>query len=150
MPAKPSSTRRPHSRRCFIQRTGNPPYIRIVVKYPSFRTIHDFGRLLSSLANFTRHPKQRFMEFTQIGHLGRPIIHLHINITSVFAIPRREKFIIPYSLQIGRLSARLGRTDQQIAAKLKIGGHQTGIMGCFKFFYPFIGRKLLRTPRSQI
>ena len=70
---------------------------------------------------------QRPGQLGQIGRLGRPVVHLDIDVGVVVGIPRRRQAVVPQALQIGRQGiARAG--DQQVAAELHVQRLQLGVV----------------------
>jgi hypothetical protein len=65
------------------------------------------------------HLIQRVLHFIQIGYLCRPVIHFCIDVDGVLLPQGRIHFIVPYSLQIGRLTAGRRGGDQQVSSILK-------------------------------
>src|SRR5687768_14333614 len=64
--------------------------------------------------------KERLMQLGEIGHFGRPVVHLKIDIEVIVAVPRREHTVVPETLQIRWKTAGTAARNQQVAAKLKI------------------------------
>src|SRR5690554_3989448 len=69
------------------------------------------------------------MALRQVAHFSRPVIHLRIDVDRVVAAPRRAELVIPYALQICRLSTGPGTGDEQITPILKQELDETGIAG---------------------
>ena len=67
------------------------------------------------------------MAFRQIANLGRPVVHLDVDVDMVIRIPGWYQLIVPDPLQIGRQVPRPGTADQQVASEIEIEGGQTGI-----------------------
>ena len=116
MGGKPSTTIRIHTPEGAIHRTSNAPDIRIVVCHPTIASIHLLGSHSTRLTQVFNHRKERFGGLRQVAHLSRPVVHLSIDVDGVFGIPRSIALVVPYALQIGRLTTRLGRRDEQIAS----------------------------------
>ena len=71
------------------------------------------------------------MKLGEICDLCRPVVHLHIDVGGIFAVPRRVQAIGPYTLEIGRLSARLRAAYKEIASELEIKLHKLRVVsGC--------------------
>ena len=49
------------------------------------------------------------MTLAEVCHLGWPVVHLGIDVDGVFAVPRSMHAPVPYTLQVGSLSAGLRR-----------------------------------------
>ena len=69
---------------------------------------HNLGKVMrrEGLGNLADQLHERFMAFRKIGRLGRPVVHLGVDVDRVLASPRRAGEFIPQSLQIRRLPAR--------------------------------------------
>ena len=61
----------------------------------------------------------------QIGRIGQPVVHLHVDVGMVVAPPGRGVALVPTALQIGRQPARPRGRNQQIAAILEEQGLQS-------------------------
>ena len=46
------------------------------------------------------------MALREVGRLGRPVVHLRVDVDGVVAAPRRPDLVVPDALQVGRLRAR--------------------------------------------
>ena len=136
--AQPCPTRWPHARRCFIECTRYAPYIRIVMQHPAIGTIHGFSRFASGFTHLLNQLKERFIQFAEVGYLGRPIVHFEVDVARIFTVPRREEFVIPDALKISRLSARLRRTDQQVSAEFEVGSYQERIIRILETFHTHV------------
>ena len=71
----------------------------------------------------------RQMQFGQVRHFGRPMVHLEVDVQVVVAIPRSMDGITPQSLQVGRHAADPSCRDQQVTAKLEIECRKFGVIG---------------------
>src|SRR6186713_3367599 len=94
-----------------INCTGSTPYISVVMGYPPSCTVHIFCRLLSCYGHIFYHLNKWFMQFCKICFFCRPVIHFSVDVNGVFAIPWWIDLIIPYSLEVGSLSAWLRRRN---------------------------------------
>ena len=112
---QPRTSRRKHAPCRTIHRSGNAPQICIVVSHPSSTTIHHVGCLASRLTQVTNHVEQGFLCLHKVAHHGGPVVHLSIDIDGVFRVPRGIHLVVPHPLQIGCLSTRLRRADQEVA-----------------------------------
>ena len=63
--------------------------------------------------------KQRQVTLGQVRRLGRPVVHLHIDVDMVVRRPRRRVRFVPQPLQVGRQPRPPRRAHQQVAAVLK-------------------------------
>ena len=63
---------------------------------------------------------ERKMQFGEVRHLCRPMIHLKVDVQMIITIPGRIDRIAPKSLQIRRQQPYTGGRDQQVAAELEI------------------------------
>lgn len=59
------------------------------------------------------------LEFTQPGGVGRPLVHLAVDVQEIAAHPRRPQFRIPQSLQPAWKLARPGMDNRAEAAELE-------------------------------
>ena len=90
------------------------------------------------------------MQFGEVGQLGRPVVHLRIDVGGVIAAPGCLHPGIPDSLQVGGLAAGLRAADQQVAAKLEVRRHQRGVLGPVEGQQPVIDRPVLGIGMPQV
>ena len=117
---------------------------------PTPTVVHVPGCLGSGYRQFPDHPEQRLLAFRQVCQLGRPVVHLRVDVDRVTAIPGRDRVFVPHPLQVQRLPAWARSADHQVTAELEQEGCQGGI-GCLgELFEPFVGRhRLLFGRRNQ-
>ena len=116
-----------HSPLRTVNGTGNTPQVGVVVGHPSAAVVELAGRCGSRDAQVLHHREEWHLRFCQVGDVGRPIVHLGIDVDGVFAVPRGILLVVPDALQIGRLTSWLRRGDEQIAAILEHQRHQVDI-----------------------
>ena len=85
-----------------------------------------------------------------MGGLRRPVVHLKIDVGGVFRVPCREEFIVPDTLQIGRLSAGLRTANEQITTKLEVSGHEIVVVLVGKTDNPFVGGQVFVLVFTQV
>ena len=118
MCGEPCTTRREYSPRSTVDRSGYSPQVGIVMCHPTITAIHLPGSQCAGLAKVSDHAEQWFLSLGKVSDKCRPIIHFSIDVNGVLRIPGSKKLVIPYSLQIGGLSAWLRGGDQQVTAIL--------------------------------
>ena len=74
--------------------------------------------------------KERQVAFGQVGDLGRPVIHLHVDVRVIIGMPRRIVVVVPEALQIRRQAAGTRTGNQQVTTVLKQQLLQSGINVC--------------------
>lgn len=67
------------------------PYIGVVMSKPPSTPVHDLSRTLSALGNTFQMLKERLFALSEIADICWPVIHLGVNIYSIFAPPSRLK-----------------------------------------------------------
>ena len=62
-----------------------------------------------------------FSRFCEIAHIGRPVVHLKVNVEVVISVPRWIVYSIPDSLQVSRksISTVTRRTDEEVTSVLE-------------------------------
>ena len=98
-----------------------------MVGHPSFTTIHLPSCDGTSLTEVADHREERLLRLCKIAYQGRPVIHLCIDVDGVFRIPRRFHLVVPHTLQVGGLSTRLRRGDEQVTAILHHERHHVEV-----------------------
>ena len=133
-------------RRCaplhaFHQR-GFAKYIGGMVQHPAIGAVHLRAVTRPGTAVVIDKIPERFRGFRKVAHLGRPVVHLDVDVGMIIRIPGCGVLLIPDTLQVCRQAARLpGRTQEQVAPELKIQRHQAIIhLIVFDSFQPFVCR----------
>ena len=141
MGSEPGSAIRKHAPLRTIHRTCYAPDIGVMVYHPTTTTIHFPSRLCSRYAQILNQRIQRFRGVTEIRYLGRPVVHLRIDVDGIFTVPRCIFAVVPNALQVCRLSTRLGRGDEQIATIVIHQRHHRHILAARKFLQALVGRQ---------
>ena len=141
MGSEPGSAIRKHAPLRTIHRTCYAPDIGVMVCHPTTTTIHFPSRLCSRYAQILNQRIQRFRGVTEIRYLGRPVVHLRIDVDGIFTVPRCIFAVVPNALQVCRLSTRLGRGDEQIATIVIHQRHHRHILAARKFLQALVGRQ---------
>ena len=87
--------------------------------------------------------EQRLVQLGEVGRLGRPVVHLGVDVDRVVRAPRRPQLVVPDALQVRRLRARAAAGDQQVAAVLEQQLDELRIRGA-ELHDPLIGRQRRR------
>src|SRR5690606_23465840 len=127
---EPRTAAAPASPEGAVDGARHTPEVCVVMRYPTPRSVHHTRSLLSRHGEFTYHAKKRLVQFTEIGALRGPRVHLRVDVDGILAVPRRIHPIVPDTLQVRRLTAGLGRRDQQITPELKIQCRKVWIICC--------------------
>ena len=118
MRSHPGTTRWEHTPRGTVHRTCNPPDVCIVMSHPTLAVVHLLCSLRTRLTQVFYHREERFLCLSQIAYQCRPVVHLGIDIDGVFRIPWGIHLVVPHTLQVGSLSSRLTRRNQQVTSVL--------------------------------
>ena len=87
----------------------------------------------------------------QVAGLGRPVVHLQVDVGVVVGVPRRVDVLVPDPLQVGRQRARPTRAEQQVAAELEPGRQQVGVGATLPDLrQPFVGRQLAQAAAAEV
>ena len=78
----------------------------------------------------------------QIAWLGRPVVHLGVDVDRVLARPGRAHALVPDALQIGRLPAGPRTADEQVTAELEIERRELRIGAGGEILDPLVGRPI--------
>ena len=95
---QPGATRREHTPRSAIHRSGDTPDVGIMVSHPATTAIHHISRLGSRHAEIFDHRQQRLLRLHQIAHHRGPVVHLGIDIDGILRIPGRILLVVPHAL----------------------------------------------------
>ena len=124
---QPSTTCGEHAPGGTVDRSCDAPEVGVVMGYPATTTVHLLGCLHSRLTQVADHREERLLRLGEVAHEGRPVVHLGIDVDGVFRVPRGVFLVVPHALEVGRLSTRLRRGDQQIAAVLHHQRHHVEV-----------------------
>ena len=141
MGGEPGSAVGEHAPLRTIHRTCYAPDICIMMCHPTTTTIHFPSRQCSRYAQILNQRIQRFRGVTEIRYLGRPVVHLRIDVDGIFTVPRRIFAVVPNTLQVCSLSTRLGRGDEQIATIVIHQRYHRHILAASKFLQTLVGRQ---------
>ena len=100
-------------------RRGLPPQVRVVMRRPAAGAVVDARGRRTRGGEFADHLQQRLVTFGQVGGLGRPVVHLGVDVDRVVAAPGGAHLVVPQSLQVGRLRPRTAAGDEEIPAVLE-------------------------------
>ena len=104
---EPCAAVREHTPCSSIDRSCHSPQVGVVMCHPSTAVVHLLGSDGTRLAQVANHIEERAVGLLQVAHLGRPVVHLGIDVDGVFRIPWCVALIVPHTLQVGRLTAWL-------------------------------------------
>ena len=100
-----------------------------MMEHPSVLAVHRARCSGSRSADLTDEPEQGLVEIAEVRRLRGPVVHLEVDIRGVFRVPRREHLIVPYTLQVGGLTAGLRRAYKEIAAEGEVCGTEPVVVG---------------------
>ena len=124
----PCAAHRPYSAIRIIDGCGIAPGIQIVMKHKTACAVH-FLRRTAAAGHVRLDPvEKRPGRLWQISDLGRPVVHLDVDVRGVLAVPRRCHAFIPNALEIGRHRSRSAASHQQVASKLVIQSGESWIV----------------------
>ena len=115
-----------------------------MMSHPPLAVIHRLCRLGTRRAQVANHREQRLLRLCEITHQRRPVVHLRIDVDGVFRIPGRIHLVVPYTLQIGRLTTWLRRRNQQVTTILHHQRHHIEV-GAVKSRQALVSRKAWNT-----
>ena len=70
------------------------------------------GAALSMAAHAVDEIEERSSRLREVRHLGRPVVHLDVDVDVIVGAPRRLQLLVPEALEVGRHAARARRRDQ--------------------------------------
>ena len=87
---------------------GVAPGIRHHVHHPSTRgrAIEHARRMLAGADSPPHQVDEWSVQLSQIARLGQPMVHLHVDVGVIVAVPGRGDAVGPQPLQVGRQAAR--------------------------------------------
>ena len=123
-----------------VDRGRCAPEVSVMVSHPAAGTPVHFGRAGARLGQVHDHGVQRLDTLGQVARLGRPVIHLGVDVDGVLAAPRRVHAGIPQALQRRRLSAWSRAAQQEVTAELKVESHELRVVAACEPPDPLVGR----------
>ena len=121
VPAQPAAGHRPEGEHraalpVRAHRGGHAPEVGVVVADEAGRAVILAGGALAALGQLAQQALHRLEAFGQVHPVGRPVVHLGIDVDGVVAVPRREDQVVPQALERGRLSALAAGGNGQVSA----------------------------------
>ena len=124
-------------------RGGLCPEVGVVVRHPAARSIVDLRRAPAVRRQRLDEGEERLVGLRQVRHLGRPVVHLGVDVERPVGAPRRAHRLVPDALQVGRRPAWPRAGDQQVAPVLVEQRREPGIgLTLREALQPRVGRKL--------
>jgi len=117
------------------------PEIRVLMQYPTPRSVIHLCHVASRLHQVGDHLEKWLGAFREIGDLSRPIIHFQVDVGCPFAAHGGMVFIVPDPLKVGRLAAGAGSSTSRVTTKLEVKGHEPRIVRLFELLQPLVGRE---------
>ena len=128
---QPRATHRPNAVIGVIDGRCIAPGVQVVMKREAAGAVHFFGRAPAAVKIRFDKVEERPSRLRKIADLGRPVVHLEIDVGGVFAVPRRSHAFVPDALQVGGHGAGTAAPHQEIAAELEVERSETGIFLAF-------------------
>ena len=104
----------------------------VVVGDPAAAVIHVTRGAGAVDGGFAGQAEEGFVELGEISGLGGPVVHLGVNVGRVARGPGRDDKVVPFALQVERLSADAGAGDHEITSVLKQERREGGVAGLAK------------------
>ena len=126
------------------------PEVGVVVRDPATGAPVHLRGARAGLREVLHHPQERFDALAEIARLGRPVVHLGVDVDGVFAAPGRVHAVGPEALQIGRLPARTRAGEEQVAAKLEVKRRKLRVVSIREVLDALVGRQLHRLGGAEV
>ena len=107
------------------------------------------GHLAALVRELADHAEERLGALGEVADLGRPVVHLGVDVGRVFRIPHGIHVLVPDPLEVGRLRSRTRGRDEKVAAELEDEGAEGGIVRPVEALEPFVGREQRIRRRRQ-
>ena len=108
-------------------RGGEAPWVRQQEGNPAACVVVGFGGLLARSNERLDQGEERFVQLGEVGDLGRPVVHLHVDVGVPVAIPCGLDLVGPDALQIRGQAAGAGGRDEQVTAEAEVERGEGGI-----------------------
>jgi len=117
-------------------------HIRIMVTNGPAAAVHDAGGVASVFRHFFDQIKEGAVQFTEVGDLCGPVVHLCVDVDGVFRIPRRNELEIPDALQVESFGIFTPAGQEEIAAESEVQSNQSVVVvSCFQTFHTLVERE---------
>ncbi len=103
------------------------PSVRKMVDHPAARAVGGLGGAGAGFDEAFDEVDERQFAIGQTGEVGRPVVHLEIDVGMEVGVPRGPELPVPDALKVGRQRAWAGTANQQVAAEVVIQGGQRGV-----------------------
>ncbi len=88
MERHPRAAHRPDTAVGIVDGRGVAPGVNVVMKCKAARAVHLLGGAAAALERHLDQVEQRPGGFRKVAHFGRPVVHLHVDVRGVLAVPR--------------------------------------------------------------
>ena len=133
-----------------VHRACDAPQVCIVMRHPAAGAVHGAGRDGTRLAQFTDELEQGLGGLRKACHLGRPVVHLRVDVDGVFAVPGSVRLVVPDALEIRGLAAGLGTADQEITPVVEQQGHHPHVVAAIEGIQAPVGGQFRIFPGRKI
>ncbi len=151
VPAHPRATVGGCAPACVLAGCGEAPRIRDDVGHPAVGVVVGFRGFASGLAQGIDQVKQGQMALGQVGGLRVPVVHLHVNVEVVIAIPRGLQALGPHALQVRGQVSGPRTADQQVPPELEVEGLQGRVQAALAHgLQALVRRQISSGRRAQV
>ena len=118
---EPRGAHRPEAPTGAVDGGRRTPEVGVVVGDEAARPVVGPRRPSARLAQLLDQVEERLVALREVRHLGRPVVHLGVDVDRVLAAPGRVHLVVPEALEVRRLGARTRAGDEQVAPVLEVG-----------------------------
>ena len=98
------------------------------MSHPAIRVVEAACRLLSAPRQAFGEVEHRDVELGEVRDLGRPVVHLQVDVDVVVGVPRCLDVLVPESLQVRGQRAGSTAGDEQVAGVLEVEREQRRVL----------------------
>jgi len=123
--------------------------VQVVVRHEAAAPVQSLRRRPAVGGHAVDEVEERLVALRKVADLGRPVVHLRVDVDGVLALPGRDEALVPDPLEIGRQRPWAAGGDKQVAAELEVEGHQRGVLGALLHpLQPLVGRQAFGLGRA--
>ena len=124
----PGSAERPQPAQCVVERRGVGPQVRVVMGDEAAAVVVHPSGLGAVEANSVEEVEERLVALWETADLGRPVVHLGVDVDRELAVPCRDVHLVPDPLEVRRQRSRSAGTEKQVAPVLEEQGEQSRVV----------------------
>ena len=121
-----------------VHRRRHPPQVGVLVGHPPARPVVLAGHRGALLAQLADQSEQGLRALRQVPDLGRPVVHLRVDVRRVLGVPHGVHAGVPQPLEVRGLAPRPRGGEEQVPAELKQEAGERGVVAAREPLEPLV------------